>query len=175
MSGKEGRILGAIEHQKAVTVTTSAQDALVEVKNPRNILVQNNHASAIVYVNLSGDASYALDFTSGGVTAIAVGDTITGETGGATAVVLSITLTTGTWAGGNAAGVLYIDTQVGAFETETLKVGASLNLANITADSYAKGMFKVPAGGSFERDQIRNAVSVMGSASNNLVTVSEGR
>jgi len=169
------RIVGEREYQKAFTVTTSAQDALAELKNPRNILIQNNHTSAIVYVNLSGDASYALDFTSGGTTEIAVGDTIEGETGGATANVLSVTLTSGTWAGGNAAGVLYIDTQVGTFQAETLKVGANLNLANITADSYAKGMFKIPAGGSFERNMVRNAVSVMGSASNNLVTVAEGR
>ena len=170
MAGKTG----ILERQKAFDVTTSAQDAIEAKDIPREILVQNSHGSAIVYLNLSGDASMCLAFTSGGTTAIAVGDTIVGESGAATAVVLSITLTSGSWAGGNAAGFLYIDTQVGAFQSETLKVGANLNLATIAADSSARGMFVINPGNSFERTNLRNAVSVLGSAANSLVTVSEG-
>jgi len=126
-----------------------------------------------------GDAENAhmsLRFTSGSGTALIVGATITGETGGATAVVRAIVIDSGSWAATNAAGVLSIDTIVGTFETETLKVGANLNLANITADAYPKGMFKVlPGGGSFELLGIRNAVSALGSASNENVATSEGR
>ena len=126
-----------------------------------------------------GDAENAhmsLRFTSGSGTAIIVGATITGETGGATAVVRAITIDSGSWAATNAAGVLSIDTIVGVFETETLKVGANLNLANITADAYPKGMFKVlPGGGSLELLGVRNAVSALGSASNENVATSEGR
>ena len=122
------------------------------------------------------DAHMSLRFTSGSGTEIIVGATITGETGAATAVVRAITIETGSWAGANAAGVLSVDTITGTFETETLKVGANLNRANITADVYPKGMFKVlPGGGSFELLGIRNAVSALGSASNENVATSEGR
>jgi hypothetical protein len=91
-------------------------------------------------LTLSSTNSYTiktrrLAFTSGGTTAIAVGNTITGATGGATAVVMSVEVTSGTWAGGDAAGELIIMTQVGTFESENLNVGASSNLATIAADS----------------------------------------
>lgn len=72
-----------------------------------------------------------LDFTSGGTTAIAVGDTITGATGGATATVCCVTLSSGTWAGGDAAGEFLIYNQVGTFESEELNT----NKATIASDS----------------------------------------
>jgi len=122
------------------------------------------------------DAQMSLRFTSGSGTEIIVGATITGETGGATAVVRAIVIDSGAWADTDAAGVLLVDTIVGTFETETLKVGANLNRANITADVYPAGMFKIlPGGGSLELLGVRNAVSALGSASNENVATSEGR
>ncbi len=169
-------LMGTKHYQKAFSVTTSAQDCLAERKNPRDVLLQNNHATAIVYVDLSQDAGYSLDFTSGGTTAIAVGDTIVGESGGATGVVQSITLTSGSWAGGDAAGVIRLHTKTGTFQSETIKVGTDLNLATIAADSDIRGLIKVPAaGGSLQFNGIRNAISVMGSAANTLLTICEGR
>jgi len=49
-----------------------------------------------------------LAFDSGGTTAIAVGDTVVGEDSGASAAVRAVTLVSGTWAGGDAAGFLYL-------------------------------------------------------------------
>ena len=168
--------MGTKHFQKSFAVTTAAQDCLVATKIPRDVLLQNNHATAIVYVDLSNDAGFSLNYTSGGTTPIAVGNTITGATSAATGVVLSITVASGSWAGGDAAGVIRIDTKTGTFQAENLNVGASSNLATISADSDIRGLIVVAvAGGTLKMDQIRNAISVVGSAANALFTVSEGR
>ena len=81
------------------------------------------------------DGVRALTFTSGGTTEIEVGDTIEGATSEATADVVAVDLDSGTWAGGDAAGRLWIKDQTGTFEAENLDVGAGSNLATIAADS----------------------------------------
>ena len=48
--------IGALHYQKAFAVTSTAQSALAAKKIARDVFIQNNHATAIVYVNLSGDA-----------------------------------------------------------------------------------------------------------------------
>jgi len=78
-----------------------------------------------------------LAFTSGGATAISVGDTITGATGGAMAKVCCVTLSSGTWAGSDAVGEFLIYNQVGDFEAEELNT----NLATISANSEQYGPF----------------------------------
>ena len=52
-----------------------------------------------------------LAYTSGGTGEVSVGDTITGATSEATATIVSISLTSGTWAGGDAAGNFTIENQ----------------------------------------------------------------
>ena len=76
-------------------------------------------------------------FTSGGTYEIAEGDTITGATSMATAVITRVALRTGTFAGGDAAGYLYFASQTGTFQAENLDVGANLNVATIAGDSSA--------------------------------------
>lgn len=83
----------------------------------------------------SGERTVA--YTSGGTYEIQPGDTITGATSGSTARVVSLTLTSGTWAGGDAAGVLTLDTRVGALQAENLNVGGNSNVATIGGDSTA--------------------------------------
>jgi hypothetical protein len=78
-------------------------------------------------------ASRQLAFTNGDVAAIAVGNTITGLTSGATALVTSVSVT-GAW-DGSAAGTLGITTQVGTFESETITTGTAT--ASIASDSTA--------------------------------------
>lgn len=74
----------------------------------------------------------SLDYTSGGTHELVVGDTVTGETGGATGYIEHITLTSGTWAGGDAAGTIYLTTRnATAFQAETLKDNGNLNCASI--------------------------------------------
>jgi hypothetical protein len=56
---------------------------------------------------------------------IKVGDTVSGA-GGATGVVTAVVLTSGTWAGNNAAGYLFIKTKTGTFvNDEVLSMGAT--------------------------------------------------
>jgi hypothetical protein len=115
---------------------------------------RNNVGStaAVMYVDsASGWASVNLGryvaFTSGGTTEIAAGDTITGATSAATAVVGRVVLTSGSWAAGTAAGFFHFASQTGTFQAENLNVGASLNLATIAGNSSAVSL---TAGGRYE-------------------------
>jgi hypothetical protein len=76
-------------------------------------------------------------FTSGGTYEILAGNTITGATSGATAVVGRVVVTSGTWGAGTAAGFLYFPSQTGTLQAENLNVGANLNVATIAANSSA--------------------------------------
>jgi hypothetical protein len=76
-------------------------------------------------------------FTSGGTYVIAEGNTITGATSAATAVITRVVLTSGSWAGGDAAGYLVFASQTGTFQAENLNVGANLNVATIAGNSSA--------------------------------------
>lgn len=86
-----------------------------------------------------------LAFTSGSVTAITEGQTITGATSGATAVVTRVCLETGSWASGTAAGHFIFASQTGTFQAENINVGASPNLATIAGNSSAI-TFAIPGG-----------------------------
>jgi hypothetical protein len=86
-------------------------------------------------------------FTSGGVYQIQQGDTITGATSAATAVVGRVILDTGTWAGGDAAGRLVLTSQTGTFQAENLNVGANGNVATIAGNSTATTL---PPGGRYD-------------------------
>lgn len=90
---------------------------------------------------------FELSFTSGGTYEIAEGDTITGNTSTETAVVTRVALESGSWDGGDAAGRIIFASQSGAFQAETLDVGANVNVATIAADATAITMLP---GGRFE-------------------------
>jgi len=76
-------------------------------------------------------------YTSGGTAELQPGMVVTGETSGATAQVVSLTLTSGTWAAGTAAGVLILDNQVGTFQSENLNATAQANICTIGANPSA--------------------------------------
>lgn len=78
--------------------------------------------------------AYSRTFTSGGTYEIEAGDTITGATSKSTALVQSVTLSTGTWAGGDAAGTLTLRRVTGTFAAENLNVGSQTNVATIAGD-----------------------------------------
>jgi hypothetical protein len=92
------------------------------------------------------DLGRSLAFISGGTVETAEGDTITGATSGATATVERVIVTSGTFAGGDAAGHLILSGQTGTFTAETLDIGASVNVANVSADSAA---IVLPPGGKY--------------------------
>jgi hypothetical protein len=73
-----------------------------------------------------------LPFQTGAVE-IKVGDIIKGATSGASAVVTDVLLLSGTWAGGNAAGYLYLETKTGTFQNgENLTRSGAVATATIS-------------------------------------------
>lgn len=100
-----------------------------------------NTAMAIYKSTTGGWSAVSLGrevaFTSGGTYEIAEGNTITGATSAATGVVARVVLTSGTWAGGDAAGWLVLSSQTGTLQAENLNVGANMNVATIAGNSTA--------------------------------------
>jgi hypothetical protein len=118
------------------SITGSVEDgfnATVRGWDGIDSVLDRTRATIISVDNYNGIKRLA--FTSGGVHELLVGDTITGATGGATAVIVAIDLESGSWAGGDAAGDLWINQQSGTFEAENLNEGANNNVATIAADS----------------------------------------
>ena len=72
-----------------------------------------------------------LDFFGGGFYAVAAGDTITGHTSGATAVVVEVVITSGSWVNGDATGQMFVNQITGVFEVETIDVGLNIDVANL--------------------------------------------
>lgn len=91
------------------------------------------------------DLGHELSFTAGGTYEIQEGDTITGATSGATAVVTKVVLESGTFTAGDAAGRLIFESQTGTFQAENLDVGVNATVATILGDSSAIA-FSVPKG-----------------------------
>lgn len=133
-----GRVLGV--HQYSGNVYAFRNNA-----GSTAAVMHKQSAAGWVAVALGREVS----FTSGGAVEIVAGDTITGATSAATAVITKVILTSGTWAGGTAAGRLFFATQTGTFQAENLNVGASLNVATIAGDSAAITLLP---GGRYEFD-----------------------
>ena len=90
----------------------------------------------------------AMTYDSGGTTAPAVGDTLTGDTSGATGKIISYTLTGGSWAGGDAAGVIQLGACTGRFqdnETFTTTTGGA-NTGTVNMPDSAAGVDLVQNG-----------------------------
>lgn len=98
-------------------------------------ITPGNTATGLDSDTIKPPGTRSLRFTSGGTAPIVVGNLITGATSGATATVMGIVVETGTWAGGNAAGVLYVSDQNGTFQSENLNTENQSNIATIAGDS----------------------------------------
>lgn len=110
-----------------------------------------------------------LAFTSGGTTEIVVGDWIVGATSAAKAEVVGVTLASGTWAGGTAAGTLRIKNQHGTFQSENLKVAAGTNDATIAANSV------LHEGDYFYKGTIARTALVTVIANTQLINIEGGK
>lgn len=91
---------------------------------PRRVEVYNATDGDIVTV---GFLDYRIPFTSGGTYQVLPGDQIIGATGGAKARIAEVILISGTWAGGDAAGVFIVKPEdvTGTFGSENVYVVAS--------------------------------------------------
>lgn len=146
----------AIETQRAkiAAIPGSGQVRGIGVLNGSVYGFRDNAGGTAVDMYKATTAGWALQalgrylaFTSGGTYEIAEGNTITGATSGATAVITRVALQSGSWAGGDAAGYLIFATDTGAFQAENLNVGANVNVATIAGDAAA---ITLPAGGRYE-------------------------
>lgn len=79
--------------------------------------------------------AWPMEFTSGGTDVPAIGDVVVGATSDDTGEIVYITLTSGSWAGGDAAGVLWLRKVSGEFQAENLDIDARsiTNFASIAA------------------------------------------
>ena len=85
----------------------------------------------------AGKGFYKFTFNSGGTATPVIGDTLTGETSGATCIILNITVSSGTWDGGDAAGTIYCTTPVGTFNgTENILLSAVdvMTMTSVTSE-----------------------------------------
>jgi len=69
------------------------------------------------------DIGHYVDFTAG-TTEISVNETVTGGISTATGDVMNVVVTSGTWAGNDAAGRIYLKSVVGTFQAETITSAA---------------------------------------------------
>ena len=114
------------------TITVPAGGGQVRAINFSGVDGSAN-AYGILYdaVDASASGEYTRTFTSGGTYEIIPGDTVVGATSAATARVVAVSLSSGTWAAGTAAGTLTVDTHTGTFQAENLNVGGNTNVASI--------------------------------------------
>ena len=79
--------------------------------------------------------AWPMEFTGGGTDVPAVGDTVVGATSSDTAEICKITVSSGSWAGGDAAGTLWLRNVSGEFQAENLDIDARSisNFASIAA------------------------------------------
>lgn len=79
--------------------------------------------------------AWPMEFTSGGTDVPAVGDTVVGATSSDTGEITKISLSSGSWAGGDAAGTLWLRKVTGEFQGENLDIDdrSITNFATIAA------------------------------------------
>jgi hypothetical protein len=99
---------------------------------PEFVIVMN-HTDGDVF-NFAMPSIRTMAFTSGGTSEIKAGHTIVGATSGATAKVKQVLADTGTWAGGDAAGTLILDsdTITGTFTSEAIYIQGESGLDDAT-------------------------------------------
>jgi hypothetical protein len=90
---------------------------------------------------------YTRSFTSGGTYQVLPGHTITGATSHATGLVVAVTLVSGSWAAGTAAGTIRFRAKTGTFQAENLDVGTHANVATIAGDSTTIQAKDISGGG----------------------------
>lgn len=108
---------------------------------------------------------WIIPFSSGGTTEIEAGDTITGATSNATAIIKEVLLYSGSWAGGDAAGFFIVerDDLTGTFQSENVDVGDDSNLATVTANVTHTASIDTEVAGETGNTAISGYVGVAGS------------
>jgi len=119
--------MNAINHEVVSNKTQADGVQAVHLTIPDSVLTHQLQLSIGRYIA----------FASGGTGELVVGVTLTGAISGATARIGGVTVNTGSWEAGNAAGTFILYDQVGTFVAEDLNKGTQLNVATITGNSSA--------------------------------------
>jgi len=91
---------------------------------------------------------FSMDFVSGGTTDVVPGGTVTGASSSATAVVETLSVSSGAWANGNAAGTLTLRRRSGVFtDGENLDTTAQANVATVSGSVSATAPVDLVTGG----------------------------
>lgn len=108
---------------------------------------------------------WVVPFSSGGTTEIEIGDKIIGATSGAEAIVESVLLYSGSWAGGDAAGFFVIQegSLVGTFGSENVYVGSGTDDATVTVNVVHNIATAAAAAGATGNSAISRYEGVAGS------------
>ena len=94
---------------------------------------------------------HTLGFDSGGSNTISPGDVIVGETSSAQGLVFSVSLTSGTWAGGDAAGTFSLRRVAGTFQNdEELTASGDTGAATVNGSMSGQGPIDLVTGGLAE-------------------------
>lgn len=134
------------------------------------ILVNATDGTPVTFYN----GVKSIPFSSGGTTEIAPGDTITGATSGATAIVDQVLLYSGTWAGGDAAGFIIAkhDDINGTFGSENVYVSsdttAGINDATVTVQVEINVAIAAAAAAATGTSAMSAYAGVAGSASKGI-------
>ena len=139
----------AVDQKGTGSLTAGGQRALaaVFIDIPANAIVESVTVDAggspdyedivdehgAFHTRLTYMAGGSIAFTGGGTAEPTPGTLLTGASSGASAYLISTQLDTGTWAGGDAAGVLLLSGLTGgtAFEAENLNATGNVTQANI--------------------------------------------
>jgi hypothetical protein len=128
--------IGAVPGSGAIRGVFTLGNNVFAVRDNAGASIQEMYkASSSGWVKV--ELGFELAFTGGGTYEIAVGNTITGATSGATAVVTAVVVQEGDWTTGDAAGRIIFATKTGNFAAENLDVGANTNVATIAANATA--------------------------------------
>lgn len=135
--GTFGRVL---RNEEAVITGASGTIAGITTATP---IVQGTVSIKNASETIEDVLKYQVAFTNGGTDEPHVGDLITGATSGSTAYIYSITVTTGTWAGGNAAGTIYLVRPSAAFTAagEAVAVGAETPFTIAAGGLVSTGLY----------------------------------
>lgn len=99
---------------------------------------------------VAANIAKTFSFNSGGTTEITLGVQVDGATSGAQGFVSGIFVTSGTWAGGDAAGTIQIVVASGTYQNgENLNIGGG-GAANVATLTNAGTTYALPAGGAYE-------------------------
>lgn len=120
-------------------------DSETEGERAERVSILREKMLADLIEAMTADA-WSMAFTSGSREPVA-GNTVTGGTSGATGFVQGVAVSSGSWAGGDAAGTITIRRKSGTFAAETINIGAELNVATITGILTRSSAIALVAGG----------------------------